>query len=78
MRRPINWLVAALSLTFLVAGRSMSPVAEPVDSILVSDDLPVGALSFEPAGRPAVPASVRRERDLDFGYVRLEQAQLPY
>jgi hypothetical protein len=78
MNRPLNWFVVALSLTFLVAGRSMSPAVEPVHAVLVNDDLQARTLSFEPAGRPAVPASMRGKRDLEFGYVPIEEAHSQY
>jgi hypothetical protein len=86
MNRPLNWFVVALSLAFLMAGRAMAPRMEPAGSAFVGGDVerissspvPVAraqTLPFELSTRAAVPASVRRERNLDFGYVRLESQQ---
>jgi hypothetical protein len=82
MRRPLDWLVVAISLTFLMMGRSMTTrIESPVDSrpALEIPSAPVWnaqVLPFEPGGTFAVPASVRRERTLEFGYVRLDSAAL--
>jgi hypothetical protein len=82
MRRPLDWLVVAISLTFLMMGRSMTArVESPANSRPVLE-LPSGpvwnaqVLRFEPAGAVAVPASLRRERTLEFGYVRLDSGVL--
>ena len=82
MRRPLDWLVVAMSLTFLLMGRSMTArVESPADSrpVLEIPSAPVWnaqVLPFEPGGAVAVPASLRRERNLEFGYVRLDSAAL--
>ena len=87
MNRPINWFVVALSLAFLMAGRAMAPRVDPVATTSVGGDIermssspaPVAraeTLPFELSARATVPASLRRERNLDFGYVRLESQAL--
>ena len=86
MNRPLNWFVVALSLAFLMAGRAMAPRVDPVATASVGGDVermssgpaPARAqtLPFELSARATVPASVRRERNLDFGYVRLESQAL--
>ena len=63
MRRPVNWLVIALSLGFLDLGlsRTVAP-ATPTDVV-------VERVSFEPRGAVAVPAALKHVDDLQFGYV---------
>jgi hypothetical protein len=61
MRRPINWLVFALSLGFLVLGRTLqAPRPAPVE---------IERTQLQPTVAAAVPASLRGHRDLEFGYV---------
>jgi hypothetical protein len=84
MRRPLDWFVVALSIAFLMLGRSMT---ERVDTRVVGPDqvveftsapaLQAQVLPFEPAHAVAVPASVRRERNIEFGYVRFDTSALP-
>ena len=62
MRRPLNWFVFALSLGFLVLGRMHSP---PQPAAVT-----VERVSFEPRMAVAVPANLKRERNLEFGYVK--------
>src|SRR3954464_13381544 len=85
MRRPLNWFVIALSLAFLVAGRSMTPRNETINPRFVGDERAAmravstfepQTLQFESAARWAVPAAQRHERELDFGYVRLDSQLL--
>jgi hypothetical protein len=84
MRHSLDWLVVALSVAFLLLGRSMTERAE---SRLVGPDtvlefpaepaLRAQVLPFEPANTIAVPASVRRQRNLEFGYVRADTPGIP-
>jgi hypothetical protein len=84
MFRPLDWLVVALSIAFLLLGRSMT---ERVDTRMAGPDavlempsapaLQAQVLPFEPAHAVAVPAGVRRERNIEFGYVRLDSQALP-
>jgi hypothetical protein len=63
MRRPLNWLVFALSLGFLAMGRALqSPSPPPAPAII--ERTPV-----EPRVAVAIPAPLRRHADLEFGYV---------
>jgi len=59
MRRPINWLVFALSLGFFFLGRSMQPPPAPI----------IERTRIEPAVASAVPVALRRNTELEFGYV---------
>jgi hypothetical protein len=84
MRRPLDWFVVALSVAFLLLGRSMAERAENrlvgPDSVLeipAEPSLRAQVLPFEPANAIAVPASVRRERNLEFGYVRADTPGIP-
>jgi hypothetical protein len=79
MRRPLDWLVVAISIAFLIMGRALTAPGEtrmagpdPVLEIQPMPALHAQVLPFEPAGAFAVPASLRRERNLEFGYVRLD------
>lgn len=79
MFRPLDWLVVALSLTFLIVGRSLSTSGEtrtatqdPVLQIPTIPRVSAQVLPFEPTGMAAVPAGIRRERTLEFGYIRLD------
>jgi hypothetical protein len=81
MRRALDWLVVAISLAFLGMGRLMSADGEsrsrfpaPALEMPSAPVLHAEVLPFEPAGAFAVPASLRRERTLEFGYVRLDAA----
>ena len=82
MRRPLDWLVVAISLTFLLMGRSMTAHVEapansrPVLEIPSAPGWNAQVLTFEPGSAVAVPASLRRERTLEFGYVRLDTTAL--
>jgi len=72
MRRPLNWFVIALSLAFLglnysVASRAPAPA--PVYLPVVAD---AKLVPVEAAGRVVLPAALRRERNLEFGYVTLD------
>ena len=61
MRRPLNWLVFALSLGFLVMGRALRPPQpEPVV---------IERARVEPRVVVAVPVALRGHRELEFGYV---------
>jgi hypothetical protein len=65
MRRPLNWLVLALSLGFLALGWILkSPQPAPVV---------VERTGFEARVAIAIPASLRRTPDLEFGYVEQER-----
>ena len=84
MFRPLDWLVVALSIAFLLLGRSMSERVEtrlagpdPVLEFTAAPTLQAQVLPFEPANAVAVPASVRRERNIEFGYVRADTSALP-
>jgi hypothetical protein len=84
MRRFLDWFVVALSFAFLLLGRSMT---ERVETRVVGPDqgvdftsaaaLQAHVLPFEPAHAVAVPASMRRERNIEFGYVRFDTSALP-
>ena len=64
MRRPINWLVFALSVGFFLWGRGLqAPTPAPV-----AVERPV----LVPELAAAVPAALRRHEDLEFGYVSAE------
>lgn len=65
MRRPINWLVVALSLGCLLLGRAVQP---PRPEPVIVERAPV-----VPQIASAVPASLRRHEDLEFGYVDRER-----
>ena len=60
MRRPINWIVFALSLGFLVLGRSAQHPQGPVA---------VENSPMEPRVAIAVPVALRTPRELEFGYI---------
>src|SRR5439155_25430628 len=64
MRRPINWFVFALSLGFLVLGRTLQP-PRPAP-------IAIEPTRFEPRVA-AVPAPLRRNGELEFGYVDRER-----
>lgn len=68
MRRPINWLVVAISFACLTgtggAGPGPAAASIPFEPEVFAQDL-----LFEPAGPAAVPAALRRGRTLEFGYV---------
>jgi hypothetical protein len=65
MRRPINWLVFALSLGFLAMGRALqSPPPAPVV---------VERVRIEPRVAVAVPAALRGQREIEFGYVERDR-----
>jgi hypothetical protein len=68
MRRPVNWLVFALALTFLLVGRSPH-APSPVEWI--------PRTTIEPAFAVAVPVALRRETTLEFGYVSLDSLPAP-
>ena len=76
MRRLLDWFVVALSIVFLLLGRSMT---ERVETRVAGPDpaVQIQVLPFEPANAVAVPASVRQERNIEFGYVRFDSAALP-
>jgi hypothetical protein len=81
MHRPLDWLVVAMSLAFLGLGRLMTaPVESRIEAPVPALDVPYApvlnaqVLPFEPSGVFAVPASLRSERTLEFGYVRLDAA----
>ena len=63
MRRPLDWILFALSLGFLVLGRTLKQPEPQPEPIVVE------RVSFEPRMAVAVPAALKRERDLEFGYV---------
>jgi hypothetical protein len=65
MRRPLNWLVIAISVGFLILGRTQqAPRPAPVV---------IEQTQFEPKVAAAVPAPYRRHRDLEFGYVERDR-----
>lgn len=74
MRRPLDWLVVALSIAFLFMGKALNERAE---SRLAGPDTDFRVLPFEQARPQAVPAALRRERSLDFGYVSSDTPGLP-
>lgn len=71
MRSALNWFVVGLSVALLGLNYSLAsrtPVPAP-------DYLPVAEAKFVPfeaAGRSVTPAALRRERNLEFGYVTLD------
>lgn len=65
MRRPINWLVLALSLGFLILGRTQQA---PRPAPMVTE-----RTQFVPKVAAAVPAALRRHEDLEFGYVETDR-----
>ena len=68
MRRPVNWLVIALALAFLLVGRSLRA---PSPEVVISK------MGFEPTVAVAIPAALRRESNPEFGYVTLEALPTP-
>lgn len=84
MRRPLDWLVVALSIAFLFMGKALNERAESrlagPDTVLEIPSEPAfqaRVLPFEQARPQAVPATLRRERSLDFGYVSSDTPALP-
>jgi hypothetical protein len=84
MRRPLDWFVVVLSVAFLLLGRAMTERAEtqvagpdPVVEVASARALQAQVLPFEPANAIAVPAALRRERNIEFGYVRFDTSVLP-
>jgi hypothetical protein len=75
MRRPFIWLIVAISFTLLVPAKTCTGDRDPAASTLLfgAEARPM-VLQFEPAGPAAVPASLRHERTIEFGYVRLDQS----
>jgi hypothetical protein len=65
MRRPINWLVFALSLGFLFAGRVLQ---QPQPAPVV-----IERPRFDSQMAAAQPAGLRRHADLEFGYVEQDR-----
>jgi hypothetical protein len=73
MRRPLDWFVIALSLAFLGLNHTSAfrtAVATPVSPPVME----AKSLSFEAAGRLALPQARHAERNLEFGYVTLDGA----
>lgn len=65
MRRPLNWFVFALSLGFLLLGRTLqAPQPAPVV---------IERTQFEPKVAAAVPAMFNPRADLEFGYVETDR-----
>jgi hypothetical protein len=67
MRRPINWFVFALSLGVLALGRALLlPGPQPLPAV-------VERVRVEPRVAIAVPAALRGQRELEFGYVERDR-----
>jgi hypothetical protein len=67
MRRPIDWFFFALSLGFLALGRALqAPGPQPAPVI-------VERMRIEPRLAVAVPAALRGQRELEFGYVERDR-----
>jgi hypothetical protein len=65
MRRPLNWFVFALSLGFLLLGRTLqAPRPAPVV---------IERTQFEPKVMAAVPAILHGREDIEFGYVESDR-----
>jgi hypothetical protein len=64
MRRPIPWLLIGLTLGFLIAERT--PQAPPAPTVLEWT-------RPEPRGATALPAALRRNGELEFGYVERDR-----
>jgi hypothetical protein len=65
VRRPINWFVFALSLGAFALGRALHP-PQPAPVV-------VERVTFEPRVAVAVPAALRHDADLEFGYVERDR-----
>lgn len=68
MRRPLDWFVVALSLTFLLVGRTLPRAEEPVP---MAARVHLVAIPYQPVATQLLPAEPR-ERTLEFGYVRTD------
>lgn len=62
MRRPMVWLVFALSIGYLIGTRLADAPPPPVPAVLERTHV-------EPRMAVAVPAALRRHAELEFGYV---------
>jgi hypothetical protein len=65
MRRPLDWFVIALSLAFLLAGRSLQRPAAAASRVDVEPTV------------AALPAARHAQTNLEFGYISLEAANDP-
>jgi hypothetical protein len=65
MRRPLNWLVLALSVGFYLLNRAWQ--APPPPAIVIE------RARLEPRTAVAVPAALRRHGELEFGYVEQDR-----